>query len=109
MSTLSDLRPTARLRVIDLVKQTGIDVSAWKDFRGGASRAAANPKYCYEWVFDKPKEFIVLKLWHDMFDVGDDGEIYINLNSRTHAEQVSGVEKHRATKGDKAFQLAVKE
>jgi 5-methylcytosine-specific restriction protein A len=109
MSTLSDLRPTTRLRLIDLVEQTGIDVSDWKDFRGGASRAAANPKFCYEWVFVKPKEFVVLNLWHDMFGVRDDGEIYINLNSRTHAEQVSGVEKLRAIKGDEAFQLAVKD
>lgn len=109
MSSLSDLRPTARLRLIDLVEQTGIDVSDWKDFRGGASRAAANPKFCYEWVFVKPKEFVVLNLWHDMFETRDNGEIYINLNSRAHAEEVSGVEKLRATKGDEAFKLVVKD
>jgi 5-methylcytosine-specific restriction protein A len=109
MSILSDLRPTAKLRLIDLVEQAGIDVSNWKDFRGGAGRAAANPKYCYEWVFKKPKEFVVLNLWHDLFEARDDGEIYINLNSRNVAEQSTGVEKLRATRGDDACQLAVKD
>jgi 5-methylcytosine-specific restriction protein A len=109
MSTLSDLLPTARLRLIDLVEQTGIDVSDWKNMRGGPSRAAGNPKYCYEWVFVKPREFVVLNLWHDMFEEQENGKICINLNSRKYAEEVSGVVKHRATKGDEAFQLAVKD
>jgi 5-methylcytosine-specific restriction protein A len=109
MSTLSDLRPAARLRLIDLVEQTGIDVSDWKNFGSGAHRAAANPKYCYEWVFVEPKKFVVLNLWHDMFKEKQNGDIYIELNSREHAGRVSGVEKHRALKGDEAFQLAVKD
>jgi predicted restriction endonuclease len=109
MSTRSDLLPTAKLRLIDLVQQTGIDVSDWKNFRGGASRAAANPKYCYEWVFVKPKEFVVLNLWHDMFEDRENGDISINLNSRKDAEKVTGVQKHRSIKGDEAFQLAVKD
>ncbi|MBI5821370.1 MAG: HNH endonuclease [Verrucomicrobia bacterium] len=109
MSTLSDLRPTARLRQIDLVKQAGIDVSDWKYFRGGARHAAANPKYCYEWVFVEPKEFVLLNLWHDMFEEEKHGGIVVNLNSREWAKRVIGVQKHRATKGDEAFQLAVKD
>lgn len=109
MVTLSDLRPTARLRLIDLVEQTGIDVSDWANMRGGASRAAANPKYCYEWVFVQPKKFVVLNLWHDMFQQDRNGDVFINLNSRKYADEVTGVEKHRAIKGDEAFQLAAKD
>jgi 5-methylcytosine-specific restriction protein A len=109
MSTLSDLLPTARLRLIDLVEQTGIDVSDWGNMRGGPSRAAGNPKFCYEWVFVKPKEFVVLNLWHDLFEELETGDIYINLNSRKDAEKVTGVQKHRSIKGDEAFQLAVKD
>ena len=109
MSTLSDLFPTAKLLLKDLVEQTGIDVSDWKNFRGGASRAAANPKYCYEWVFIKPKEFVVLNLWHDFFKERPNGEIYMHLNPREHADHVSGVERVRALRGDDALQLAVKD
>ena len=109
MSTISDLKPTAKLRLIELVEQTGIDVSDWGNMRGGASRAAGNPKYCYEWVFIKPKQFVVLNLWHDFFEERPTGEVIIKLNPRKYADQVSGVERVRALRGDDALQLAVKD
>ena len=109
MSTISDLRPTAKLLLKDLVEQTGIDVSDWKNMRSGASRAAANPKYCYEWVFIKPKKFVVLNLWHDFFEERPNGEIFISLNPRKYADQVNGIERVRALRGDNAIQLATKD
>ena len=109
MSTISDLRPTAKHRMIDLVKQTGIDVSDWGNMRDGARRAACNPKYCFEWVFIKPKEFVVLNLWHDFFAARSNREVFISLNPRKYAAQVSGVERVRALRGDEALQLAAKD
>lgn len=110
MSTLTDLYPTDKLLLKDLVEQTGIDVSDWaKNFRGGANRAAANPKFCYEWVFIKPKEFVVLNLWHDFFEERPNGEIYLHLNTRAYADKVGGVERVRALRGDEALKLAVRD
>ena len=109
MSTLSDLKPTVLRRQIDLVKEAGIDVSAWKNFSGGAKRAAANPKFCYEWVFINPKKFVLFNLWHNMFDEAKNGKISVWLNSRNYADKVYAAQKARAIKGDKACQLAVTE
>ena len=54
MSTLDEVKPTVKQRVIDLVSAAGIDVSDWGKFAGGEKRAASNPRYCYEWSFLKP-------------------------------------------------------
>lgn len=43
---LESLRPVARRRVMDFVRDAGVDVSDWRNYEGGV--AAANPKYCYE-------------------------------------------------------------
>jgi hypothetical protein len=40
MSTLDEIKPTVKPRVIDLVSAAGIDVSDWGKFRGGEERAA---------------------------------------------------------------------
>src|ERR1700734_2693556 len=95
IAAISDLRPTAKPRQENLVEQTGIDVSDWGNMRGGASRAACNPRYCYEWVFIKPKEFVVLNLWHRFFEERSNVEIFISFNSRKDAGQVSGVQRVR--------------
>ena len=64
MFSLVDLRPKERQRVIDLVRETGVDVNDWSNFKGGAENAASNPKYCYEWSFVEPKKVVVLNLWY---------------------------------------------
>ena len=48
---LEQLRPTSKPRMMDLVEQAGIDVTAWA-FRADGTAVeipAANPAYCYEW------------------------------------------------------------
>ena len=65
MTTLLDLKPIAKARVIDLVEAAGVDISDWSDFKGGTARAAVNPKYCYEWAFIEPGKLVVLNLWWD--------------------------------------------
>jgi hypothetical protein len=58
------LKPKNLYRVMDLVAEAGIDVTDWANFSGGPSRAATNPKYCYEWSFVEPGKVVVLNLWH---------------------------------------------
>jgi hypothetical protein len=68
-------------KVIDLVSAAGIDVSDWANYAGGKARAAANPKYCYEWSFVEPKKVAVFNLWFEqMKPRGQD--IVIDLNFR---------------------------
>jgi 5-methylcytosine-specific restriction protein A len=60
-----DLRPKEKLLVMDILESMGMDVSKWADMKGGARRAASNPKYCYNWSFHQPGEFIVVCFWYD--------------------------------------------
>ncbi|MGY3445525.1 5-methylcytosine-specific restriction protein A [Bradyrhizobium sp. USDA 4473] len=65
MKTREDLRPTQKPLVIDILKSLDMDVSKWADMKGGAARAASNPKYCYNWSFRQPGEFFVVCLWYN--------------------------------------------
>lgn len=62
MSTLDELVPKQKLRVMDLLREAGVDVSHWKDYKG--KNPATNPKYCYNWSFEQPGEKVVVCLWH---------------------------------------------
>jgi hypothetical protein len=64
MSLPLHLKPIAHKRVIDLVREAGLDVSPWSNFAGGPRRAAMNPKYCYEWAFMEPGQFVLINLWY---------------------------------------------
>lgn len=55
--------PTQRLRVYDLVREVGLDVTPWADFEG--EHPASNPKFCYNWAFfDTVRRLVVICLWH---------------------------------------------
>ncbi|WP_417667186.1 HNH endonuclease [Pseudidiomarina sp.] len=112
MSFLSDIEPKEAKRVMDLVRETGLDVSDWAQFKGGAERAASNPRYCYEWSFvDSDKNLIVLNLWHrDMEE--QSGTVIQRLNLRKLANSPNGavgVRRRRAVKMDFALQKAARE
>jgi hypothetical protein len=113
MSILSDLKPTKKQRVINLVQEAGIDVEDWTKFRGGKKRAAVNPKYCYEWSFIKPSELVVLSCWYDeMYLRG--GELVMDLWMRGWAESNARkggkpVWSKRAWKFDEALQTALRD
>jgi 5-methylcytosine-specific restriction protein A len=64
MTTREELKPTKKFLIIDLLKSLGMDVSAWAKFKGGSARAASNPKFCYNWSFIQPGEFVVMCLWY---------------------------------------------
>lgn len=106
---LDFLKPSDRLRVMDLVESTGIDVGDWSNFKGGVEKAASNPKYCYEWSYeDHNKQVIVLNLWYENLSV-QDGEIVQKLNLRETAKNAaSSPQSRRATKMDFSLQKAAR-
>jgi 5-methylcytosine-specific restriction enzyme A len=61
MTSLADLKPKTKPRLMDLVKEAGVNVREWEKSAPGA----ANPKFCYEWAFTEPGKVVVLTVWHD--------------------------------------------
>jgi 5-methylcytosine-specific restriction protein A len=86
MSALSDIKPTTPRRIIDLVEDAGIDISDWRNIKGGKERAAVNPKYCYEWSFVEAGKVVVLNLWHELI-IERDGTLTQQLNMKETASR----------------------
>lgn len=107
MSTLQDLAPTEKFRVIDLVKQAGVNVDDWKNYKNGEKNPGANPKYCYEWAYVEPGKVVVLNLWHQ--DMKDQlGDIEYHLNERIY-QATLGTQTpkyHRAGRVEAAVRMA---
>lgn len=59
---LADLLPTQKQVLMTLLQKAGMDVSHWAQFKG--KHPSNNPKYCYNWSFEQPGEFVVACLWH---------------------------------------------
>ena len=112
--SLEEIRPKARQRVYDLLREAGLDVSDWANYAGGKRRAAANPKYCYEWAFDQTGAPVVLNIWYA--NVEERGkQLVLNGNMRPTPERraaqpgVRGaVWERRADAFDKAVIAAAK-
>jgi 5-methylcytosine-specific restriction enzyme A len=101
MPLKSELQPTQKRKVIDLVRDAGIDVSDWANFPGGKARAAANPRYCYEWSFVEPKKVAVLNLWFEQMQTrGQD--IVFDLNFREYSDA-------RGERNQERVKLAIRE
>jgi len=75
---LEALKPTERLLVMDLVAEAGLDVSDWANYAG--KHPAANPRYCYEWVFTQEGLPSVACLWFDNIERVPDGLLRQRLN-----------------------------
>jgi len=110
---LSELQPRVRERVIDLVAQADVDVSAWASFKGGPARAASNPKYCYEWAFLVPHRVAVLNIWFKNIKRSR-GLAIISDNLRESAQNYARSGGHpvwikRALEFDRAVAAAAKE
>lgn len=105
---LIDLKPTLHRKIIELVEDAGINVSDWKNFKGGAEKSASNPKYCYEWSFEnRDKNIIVLNLWFDNCEIVN-GSIIQALNMRAEAEDFKGIRIRRAINMDFSLQRAAR-
>lgn len=102
---LKPLEPTDHRLLIDLVKKTGMDVSDWSNFAGGPSKAASNPKFCYEWSFIED-HIIILNLWFENLRV-EDGKIIQRQNwlGRKRKEEKL-IWKQRSLKVDHAIRRA---
>lgn len=104
---LDQLKPTRKINVIDLLDQAGVDTSDWKNFDG--DHPSQNPKYCYNWSFEQPGEFIVVCLWLE--------DIRPSANTLVHDENIrlrdgrlggkgASVWKRRAREFDSHIRLA---
>jgi 5-methylcytosine-specific restriction protein A len=109
MSALAQIAPTTKPRLMDLAKAAGVDVSDWANCKGGERRAAANPKYCYEWSFVEPGKVIVLNIWHHAMEEDAGGVITRDLNMRAFAAERPEPERTRALKMDDAIKTAIKD
>lgn len=112
MSEIEELRPATRNRIIDLVGAAGVDTSEWADFKGGADKAATNPKFCYEWAFIEADKLVVLNLWYASMQERD-GEIFQDLNQREVAARYAVSPRkpaweRRSLRMDTALQAAVR-
>ena len=119
-SQLDEITPRARLLVHDLVKEAGLDVTDWGNYKRGPAHAASNPRYCYEWSFVEADKLVVLNLWQGgMSEVG--GVVRDTLNMRAFAHRIvrlrddpwrkdeaKPVWEKRALKMDAAIQLAAR-
>ena len=102
-----DIAPTERPRVIDLVREAGVDVSDWSNCKGGQDGAAKNPKYCYEWAFLQRGKVVVLNLWHDeMHEIDNVVTSELNLKHAIERETVPN-RKARAARRDNAIRMAI--
>lgn len=78
MAGMEALRPRERLLVMDLVAEAGLDVSDWANYAG--KHPAANPRYCYDWVFTQEGAPSVACLWFDNISLKSDGVALQRLN-----------------------------
>jgi len=106
MITLAQLRPSHKRLVYDILKELKLDVSDWANYGKGKKKSpAANPKYCYNWAFEKPDRFIVLCLWHrDMEEVN--GSILQFKNYRSRSSNPHPVKVRRAERADELLTKA---
>ena len=111
MGQLEDLNPTEKCRVIDLVKEAGLDVSDWANSSRGPKWAAANPKYCYEWSFIQPGRAVVVNFWHaNMRERGDTVTWSANPRAWFHKSSVGAKEvwRKRAENLERAIDAAAR-
>jgi 5-methylcytosine-specific restriction protein A len=104
--SLKEIQPTEHHRVIDLVREAGIDVGDWSSGKG---HAASNPKYSFEWSFLQPGKVLVLNLWHaEMQEVNGVVSSELNLK-RAFERETDPKRKARAASMDYAIATAFSE
>ena len=91
---------------MDLVRDAGIDMTDWANFKGGAKKARSNPKYCYDWAFAGPG-VMVLNVWFSSI-VQTSSKITLtgNLRETSKSDSTKSVWKNRADKFDKVVRNA---
>jgi 5-methylcytosine-specific restriction protein A len=96
--SLSEIKPSNKERVMDLVEKAGIPTQQWSFKANGepfSGEPAANPNYCYEWCFRNDKAKVaVLNVWHEQL-VEKDGDIQITINIRKVGDESSNTSRKR--------------
>ncbi len=106
---LKTIEPVTHRRVMDLVREAGVNVDDWVNFKKGPNkvRAASNPKYCYDWAFVEDSKVVVLNLWFDSMRVNGEA-ITQHINPRRFGDEVGKIKSatwaKRATRMDLAIQ-----
>jgi len=103
---MKHLKPTEHHRVYDLVREAGIDVSDWANYKRSES-PASNPKYCYNWSFEGP-DLVVVCLWFQEMET-DRNTLFQIQNYRDVAashKNWNRTQRKRAADMDHAIQFA---
>ena len=113
-SILATLQPTESARIMDLVERAGHDISDWANFKGGESKAASNPKYCYEWAYYQKGLPVILNLWFPDIKIDGNEVIFQDINMRSLSSNLSAIKgkKHvskRAYNFDEGLKHAYRE
>jgi hypothetical protein len=92
---------------MDLLAEAGVDVSDWKNVRNVP--ASANPKYCYNWSFEQPGEFVAVCLWYPGLRPSA-GKVVYSLDARSRSTRPKSSQeimwRIRREKLDSHIQLA---
>ncbi|MGV6800913.1 MAG: HNH endonuclease [bacterium] len=106
MQEIEAMRPKEKYRVMDLVREAGLDISDWCNCNGSP---AANPKYCFEWAFVEEDVAIVLNLWHEQCEIIN-GKISQRMNFKADEKHYSNIGKSnwagRAKRMDNAIRTS---
>ena len=106
MPILADLKPTRKLRVYDLLREAGVDVADWANYKY-PEKPAANPKYCYSWAFVQPDTLVVLNLrFNSMVEVNDTIEQHLKFHSPAARNEGNAARKARRKHQEEAVALA---
>ncbi len=105
-NVIHSLKPTEHLRVYDLVREAGVDVSDWANYKRPSS-PQTNPKYCYEWAFEAPDRVVVCLWFGEMQQEGE--TVFQKLNYREIAasrRNWNQTQRDRAAIMDHAIQFS---
>jgi hypothetical protein len=103
---IATLKPVSHSRVYDLVRDAGVDVSGWADYKR-SEHPASNPNFCYEWAFEASDRVVVCLWFQEMQTAGD--VVFQNLNYRAIAasrRNWNATQRERAATMDHAIQFA---
>ena len=100
MSSLLDIKPTSRQKVMDIYKSVGIDVSDWK--------SAADPRYCYEYSY-RATGFDIISMNFSALEQEDDTIIWKFNESKFLENRELKIEERRASNLVRAVEHAASE
>jgi hypothetical protein len=102
MTTPTAPRPTQKLVVMELLREAGVDVSDWRNYKG--KHPSANPKYCYNWSFEQPGELFVVCIWHSSLSQ-ENGKIVFRRGTKPQERKGTGASVWKKREADFRYAL----